>query len=181
MTSAETTTAEVPRQRHPQGHEPVRRRPGRLPSFCLPGLSGCAVEPVGRPEARWMATQRELVADLCDGSANAETLADVYSRVHQAWLDQPTAPAPDALIALFGLALGDLLIRRVPGLGWVLVSDDQLGELALTHFSAQVAVFPLSAVAERWRTGRADWLLAYVEQVVAAVRSEAGLTAAPTG
>ncbi|MCG2798040.1 MAG: DUF3806 domain-containing protein [Cellulomonas sp.] len=121
-----------------------------------------------------MATQRELVADLCDGSADAQTLAAVFDRVHQAWQEQPQATAPDALIALFGLAVGDLLIRRVPGLGWVLVSDDHVGELALTHFSAEVAVFPLSAVAERWRTGRAGWLLAYVEQVVAAVHSEVG-------
>lgn len=128
-----------------------------------------------------MAAQRELVADLCDGSADAETLASVFARVHQSWQQQPQAGSPDALIALFGLAVGDLLVRRVPGLGWVLVSDDHVGELALTHVSAQVAVFPLSAVAERWRSGRADWLPAYLEQVVAAVRTEVGSAADPTG
>lgn len=174
--SPDLRVAGVPRQRHPMGHEPVRRRPGRLPSFCLPGLSGCAVEPVGRAEARWMAAQRELVADLCDGSADAQTLTSVFARVHDAWHQQSHPAPPEPLIALFGLAVGDLLTRRVPGLGWVLVSDDHVGELALTHARAQVAVFPLSAVAERWRSGRADWLPAYLEQVVAAVRSEVDAT-----
>jgi hypothetical protein len=120
-----------------------------------------------------MSVQRELILDLCDGAADGQTLADVLTRVHQAWDRQPQRPAPTTLIALFGLAMGDLLIRRLPGLGWVLMSDGRTAELALTQPRGDLAVFPLSAVAQRWDSDTdGDWLLPYVEQVVAAVRAE---------
>lgn len=142
-----------------------------MPPFCLEGLDGCDVEPVGVLEARWMSDQRELALDLCDGAADSQTLAQVLTRVHHAWERQPRRADPSPLTAMFGLAVGDLLVRRVPGLGWVLMADGRTAELALTHARAELAVFPLSAVAQRWSVdGDGDWLLPYVEQVVAAVR-----------
>jgi hypothetical protein len=142
-----------------------------MPPFCLEGLDGCELEPVGAVEARWMSAQRELALDLCDGAADSQTLAQVLTRVHHAWERQPCRPDPTLLTAMFGLAVGDLLVRRAPGLGWVLMTDGRTAELALTHAHAELAVFPLSAVAQRWSVDcDGDWLLPYVEQVVIAVR-----------
>lgn len=119
-----------------------------------------------------MANQRDLIADLCDGASDAETLATIVHRVQLTWSDHTTHPDPTPLAALFGVALGDLLIRRVPGLGWVLLCDHQRCELAVAHATAPLAVFPLSATAQHWPDLRREWVLPYVEQVVATIRAD---------
>jgi hypothetical protein len=141
---------------------PVRRR-HPAPPFCIVGLDGSLADPVGRTDARWMDAERAFLVDLCDGEASESNVVELVDQVQQTWMIEQPDPAP--LVGLFGVAVGDLIIARIPGFRWCQVHDDERNELGLTHVDSPVVVFPLAATAQYWQARGLGWLPDYLDRV----------------
>lgn len=139
------------------------------------------VEALNDAERLWTAQQRELLVELCDALLDPPTVGRLFDRVHGAWREADHPADPDLLVNVFGLALGDLVAQRVPGLAWAVYRDDVGTELVLSHASSRLVVFPVAAVAERWGCAEPGWFAGYVDEAArmssAALRE--GLDAVP--
>lgn len=139
------------------------------------------VEALNAAERLWTTQQRELLVELCDAILDPPTVGRLFDQVHGAWRAATPPADPDLLVNVFGLALGDLVAQRVPGLAWAVYRDDVGTELVLAHASHPLVVFPLAVVAERWGTAEPGWFAGYVEEAArlssAALRE--GLDAVP--
>lgn len=124
------------------------------------------VEPLNAAEAIWAAQHREIVADLCAGSVDAQTVGDLFDRVQAIWLatDDRTDSAP--LVHAFGVALGDLVVDRVPGLSWASAHGDGEPELVLAHDTHDLVIFPIGSVRKNWGYAPAGWIAGHVHEVV---------------
>ena len=122
------------------------------------------VEPLNTAEIVWAAQHRELVAGLCSGTVDAHTVSDLFDRVQATWLLADERSDPTPLVHAFGVALGDLVAERVPGLVWATAHDDGDPELVLTHPTHELVIFPIAAVARFWGHAPAGWLAAYVDE-----------------
>lgn len=117
-------------------------------------------------EQVWAAQHRELVAELCDGDVDEWTVGDLFDRVHGTWLESDERPDPSPLIHAFGVALGDLVVRDVPGLAWVSYRDDEHLALALSRADSALVVFPIASVEEHWGVAGQGWFTTHVPAVV---------------
>ncbi|OZB46962.1 MAG: hypothetical protein B7X40_10265 [Cellulomonas sp. 14-74-6] len=133
---------------------------GPTPPDVTPGV----VEELNDAERLWTAQQRELLLELCDAVVDAPTVGRLFDRVHTAWRATVRPADPDLLVNVFGVALGDLIAQRVPGLSWAVYRDDVGTELVLAHASHPLVVFPVAAVAERWGTAEPGWFAGYVAE-----------------
>lgn len=131
---------------------------GPTPPQIEPGV----VEELNAAERLWIAQQRELLLELCDAVMDAATVGRLFDRVHGAWRSTERPADPDLLVNVFGVALGDLIAREVPGLSWAVYRDDVGTELVLAHGSNPLVVFPVAAVAERWGSAEPGWFAQYV-------------------
>jgi hypothetical protein len=128
-----------------------------------------SVEPLNAAEIIWAAQHREIIADLCSGagsdSVDAQAVSDLFDRVQAIWLqsDDPSDSAP--LVHAFGVALGDLVAERVPGLVWATAHDDGEPELVLSHPAHDLVIFPIASVGRNWGHAPVGWLAAYVHEV----------------
>lgn len=130
----------------------------RGPAHPLPGVALASLPPAGSTweqlrirETSWLADQRALLADLCDGTGDAAALGSLVDALTSRRL--PGEPTPTPLIALIGVAFGDLVVRRVPGTGWSVLRDGPTNELALTHATHPLAIRPLAEVESAWNAG----------------------------
>ncbi len=128
----------------------------------LPGITLDTSRPPGatceRPrsqEVRWLADQRALLADLCDGGGDPEALGDLVDAVAQRG---PGGAPPAALTCLVGVGFGDLVVRRVPGLGWTVLRHGTTSELVLTHATHPLVLRPLTEVEAAWSAQRPGWV-----------------------
>ncbi|AEE44678.1 DUF3806 domain-containing protein [Cellulomonas fimi] len=141
----------VPSPHGPAGAERVDTAPG-------------VVEPLNAAELVWTAQQRGLVEELCDGAVEPRTVGDLFDRVHATWLATQDRPDPEPLINAFGVALGDLLTHRVPGLAWASFRDADGSELVVSHPTNDLVLFPLAAVRREWGTAPEGWLVSSVHR-----------------
>lgn len=72
---------------------------------------------------------------------------------------------PNKVVNLVGLALGEILVRRL-GLAWTVVKDEHGTDIALHGQPGDVVVFPTNLVAKRWARGEG----AFLEQLFDAMR-----------
>jgi hypothetical protein len=139
-----------------------------LPSPHTPGDD----EPTGRTaplnpaEQVWAAQHRELVSELCDGDIDEWTVGDLFDRVHSTWLESDERPDPTPLVHAFGVALGDLVARDVPGLAWVSYRDDEHVALALSRADNTLVIFPIASIEEHWGVAGDGWFTTHVPAVV---------------
>lgn len=124
------------------------------------------VEQLNAAELVWAAQHRELVAGLCAGSADAQTVSDLFDRVQATWLQSQDRAESAPLVNAFGVALGDLVAERVPGLAWATAHGDGEPELVLNHPEHDLVIFPIAAVRKNWGHAPAGWLAAYVHEAV---------------
>lgn len=117
-------------------------------------------------EQVWAAQHRELVSELCDGDVDEWTVGDLFDRVHGTWLESDERPDPTPLIHAFGVALGDLVVRDVPGLAWVSYREDDATALALSRAGNALVVFPIASVEEHWGLAGHGWFTHHVPAVV---------------
>jgi Domain of unknown function (DUF3806) len=139
-----------------------------LPSPHLPGDD----EPTGRTtplnpaELTWAAQHRELVSELCDGDVDEWTVGHLFDRVHGTWRTSGEQQDPSPLVHAFGVALGDLVARDVPGMAWVSYRDDDDVVLALSRAGSSLVVFPIASVEEHWGSADEGWFTRHVHAVV---------------
>ncbi|WP_448061993.1 DUF3806 domain-containing protein [Cellulomonas hominis] len=152
----------------PPGSARFPRAPGPTDS---PVLVPAGVRPPGPVEYVWMETRRELLrgpdVDLTDLGQLAATFDDYVARWHATpdvarW--DPTASA-----VAFGVAVGDVVIARVPGTRWA-VHSSGLPRLALTHPAHARLALPVDAVAHAWLVGEPGALAALATRLSALVR-----------
>lgn len=123
-----------------------------------------ALEPLNAAELVWTAQQRGLVEELCDGSADPQAVGDLFDRVQATWLATDDRPDPEPLVNAFGVALGDLLVQRVPGLAWASYRDEAGPELVLAHPTHDLVLFPIGAVRREWGSAAERWLVVQVHR-----------------
>lgn len=124
------------------------------------------VEPLNAAEAVWAAQHREIVADLCGGSADAQTVSDLFDRVQAMWLQGEDRADSTPLVHAFGVALGDLVAERVPGLVWSTAHGDGAPELVLSHPVHDLVIFPIASVGKNWGHAPGGWLAAHLHEAV---------------
>jgi len=117
-------------------------------------------------EQVWTAQHRELVSELCDGDVDEWTVGDLFDRVHTTWLESDERPDPTPLVHVFGVALGDLVARDVPGMTWVSYREDDALALALARAGDPLVVFPIASVEEHWGVVVEGWFTTHVQAVV---------------
>lgn len=123
--------------------------------------------PLNAAEQVWAAQHRELVSELCDGDVDEWTVGHLFDRVHATWLASDEQPDPSPLVHAFGVALGDLVVRDVPGLAWVSYRDeDDEVALALSRVGNPLVVFPIASVDEHWGVADDGWFTGHVHAVV---------------
>lgn len=124
--------------------------------------------PLNAAELVWTAQQRALVEELCDGSPDAQAVAELFDRVQSTWLTSADRPDPEPLVNAFGVALGDLLVQRVPGLAWASLTDASGSRLVLVHPTTDLLMFPIASVREQWGTAPDRWVAATVHRTAGA-------------
>jgi len=117
-------------------------------------------------ERLWTAQHRELVAELCDGDVDEWTVGHLFDRVHGTWLASDERPDPAPLVHAFGVALGDLVVRDVPGMAWVSYRDDDATAIALSRAGSPLVVFPIASLEEHWGAAAEGWFTTHVHAVV---------------
>lgn len=140
-----------------------------LPSPHRPGDDEPAgrTSPLNPAEQVWAAQHRELVSELCDGDVDEWTVGHLFDRVHTTWLASDERPDPGPLVHAFGVALGDLVAREIPGLSWVSYRGDDDGiALALARAGNPLVVFPIASVEDHWGTAGDGWFADHVQAVV---------------
>ncbi|WP_273652427.1 DUF3806 domain-containing protein [Cellulomonas fimi] len=123
-----------------------------------------ALAPLNAAELVWTAQQRALVEELCDGSLDAKAVGDLFDRVQATWRASEDRPDPEPLVNAFGVALGDLLVQRVPGLAWASHTDASGTRLALTHPTGGLLLLPITTVADEWGSAPERWFVATVHR-----------------
>ncbi|MEN0130292.1 MAG: DUF3806 domain-containing protein [Brevundimonas sp.] len=141
-----------------------------LPSPHRPGDDERAgrTQPLNAAEQVWAAQHRELIAELCDGDVDEWSVGHLFDRVHATWLTTDDQPDPAPLVHAFGVALGDLVLREIPGLAWVSYrgdGDDDIA-LALSRTGNPLVVFPIASVHDHWGTAGDGWFTEHVQAVV---------------
>ncbi|WP_448631193.1 DUF3806 domain-containing protein [Cellulomonas soli] len=121
---------------------------------------------------------RRSTASWCCGSARAAPTS-TRSRAcstgcRPSWLASADRDDPHTLVNAFGIALGDLLIARLPSLRWCAYADASGPELVLSHPVHELVVFPISSVARQWGHADDDWFARYADDVTDGARSILG-------
>lgn len=105
---------------------------------------------------------REDGVDTADPASLATRWADLLAR-HGA-----DAPAPTGAVAALGIAVGDVLVARVPAAAWVMCAGPDGATPGVVHPDRPTA--PVVAVLDahaRWRARAQDWVPGYVDRAVA--------------
>jgi hypothetical protein len=131
------------------------------------------IDPLNPAELVWAAQHREIIAGLCAGTVDTQTLGDLFDRVQGIWLQSAERDRtdPESLVHAFGVSLGDLVAQRVPGLVWGSAQGDGSAELVLTHPEHDVVVFPVADVGRSWGHAPAGWVARYVQETSAGALS----------
>ncbi|MBO3085070.1 DUF3806 domain-containing protein [Cellulomonas fengjieae] len=138
------------------------------------------VEPLNSAELVWAAQHREIISGLCAGTVDTTTLGELFDRVQGIWLQSTDRTDPESLVHAFGVSVGDLVARQVPGLVWGSARDDSSPELVLTHPTHDLVVFPLAAVAQVWGSAPVGWIGQYVREASSGAAAILAAAAQPT-
>ena len=154
-----------------------RHARGRIrPSF-VPAPRGEAVpaatdpRPATRPldptELVWLAEARELLRGPRVDLTDVAWLGSHLDSLMASWHRSPSAARwdPSPTTTAVGLAVGDAVIARVPGLGWVYALHAPGSPYALAHPRTVAVELPVDAVAHLWTQGVPNLLPALVDEL----------------
>lgn len=128
-----------------------------------------AVRTLDPVELVWLAEARELLrgpdVDLTDVAWLGGHVDELMTAWHHTMPSLRWDPLPTTTAV--GLAVGDAVIARVPGLAWVYALDSSGSPYALAHPRTAMVVLPVDAVAELWYHGTPDQLPGLVDELMA--------------
>lgn len=133
----------------------------------LPAGPRPAVRTPDPAELVWLEEARELLrgpeTDLTDVGWLGAQLDVLMGSWHacppaERWNPIPTTTA-------LGIAVGDAVIARVPGLEWVYVLEPGGSRFALAHRASTLLEHPIEAVSALWSEGRPGTLRPLVDQL----------------
>jgi hypothetical protein len=78
------------------------------------------------------------------------------------WQESGASELPEAMLAAFGIGIGDLVLAAAPAAQWVLRTSTDKPAPALLAAAGSAAVVPLDDVRARWTSGVRDWVPGYV-------------------
>jgi hypothetical protein len=78
------------------------------------------------------------------------------------WQESGSTEPPEAMLAAFGIGIGDLVLAAAPAAQWVLRTSTDKPAPALLAAAGSAAVVPLDDVRVRWTSGVRDWVPGYV-------------------
>jgi hypothetical protein len=78
------------------------------------------------------------------------------------WQESGSTELPEAMLAAFGIGIGDLVLAAAPAAQWVLRTSTDKPAPALLAAAGSAAVVPLDDVRARWTSGVRDWVSGYV-------------------
>ncbi|WP_158580766.1 DUF3806 domain-containing protein [Cellulomonas rhizosphaerae] len=90
------------------------------------------------------------------------------------WQAAGAGELPDAMLAAFGVGIGDLVRAAAPGSHWVLRTSAERPGPALLAAEGSAAVVPLDDVRSRWSAGTRDWVPGYVAAAAQHLAGSAG-------
>ena len=128
-----------------------------------------AVRTLDPAELVWLAEARELLrgpgVDLTDIAWLGGHLDGLMTTWHHTMPSLRWDPLPTTTAV--GLAVGDALIARVPGLEWVYAFDAPGSPYALAHPRTAMVVVPADAVARLWYQGTPGRVPGLVDELAA--------------
>jgi len=95
------------------------------------------------------------------------------------WESAGGTELPDAMLAAFGVGIGDLVLAAAPAAHWVLRTSSERPAPALLSPDG-AAVVPLDDVRDRWTSGTRDWVPGYVEAAARHLTPEVPDTTSPS-
>ncbi|HEX5332793.1 MAG TPA: DUF3806 domain-containing protein [Cellulomonas sp.] len=128
-----------------------------------------AVRTLDPAELVWLAEARELLrgpgVDLTDIAWLGGHLDGLMTTWHHTMPSLRWDPLPTTTAV--GLAVGDAVIARVPGLEWVFAFDAPGSPYALAHPRTAMVVVPADTVAMLWQHGATGRLPGLVDELAA--------------
>jgi len=153
-------------------------------------VSGPLIEEMSPAEEEWiqdLLRSFQQVGSAVDGPGSDHPRTDL-EYIDALWQmtvnhveDEPDFD-PNAMINIMGAALGDHLIREVPGLRWVLGTyPDGVTEATVHHQIGNIVVHPMNFIGKRWPTRSEEpgnWIS---QQAAGLVQGIQGALAAASG
>jgi hypothetical protein len=136
-------------------------RHGRDRRSFVPSPRGTA----GRAAPELRPAVRAPGVDLTDIAWLGGHVDELMTTWHHAMPSLRWDPLPTTTAA--GLAVGDAVIARVPGLEWVYALDAPQSPYALAHPRTAMVVLPADAVAQLWSQGATGRLPGLVDELAA--------------
>ncbi|MDM7830395.1 DUF3806 domain-containing protein [Cellulomonas edaphi] len=104
---------------------------------------------------------REFLAASRTDVSDARALGALLDTQRARWEAAGSSELPEAVLAAFGVGIGDLVLASADDAHWVLrTASDRPAPALLAEGGA--AVVPLDDVRDRWISGARDWVPAYV-------------------
>ena len=119
-------------------------------------------------ELVWLEEARELLRGPQSDLTDVGWLGAQLDVLMGAWHACPTAERwnPTPTTTALGIAVGDAVIARVPGLEWVYVLEPGGSRFAIAHRESPLLEHPIEAVGALWVDGSPGTLRSLVDQLV---------------
>jgi hypothetical protein len=127
-------------------------------------------------EQTWIQEQLAAAAQFVGdyGSPRVSPGLAALDHAWASWLDRQTVDPhdPNPVINAVGVAFGQALIDALDGFGWVIATDDQGSDLAVSGLpgSGDVLVYPANVVAKRYESRTDTFLVAVHAEMVRDIR-----------
>lgn len=120
-------------------------------------------------EAAHLSRLRDEVTATGVDPRDANDVGALYDHAHANWYQAGAATDPGSIVLVLGVALGDLLVSRVPGARWVVWTEPS-GDAPAVTVDGHSVVLPLDEVEDRWNAGYRGWLPTFAAEKVAELR-----------
>lgn len=120
------------------------------------------MRPLTPAEATHLDRLREFLTGSRVDVSDAPALGALLDSQLARWRSSGASELPEAMLAAFGVGIGDLVLAAEPSARWVLRTSTDRPAPALLAAVGGAAVVPLDDVRERWASGARGWVPGYV-------------------
>lgn len=116
----------------------------------------------------WMEELREFLRAPGVDITDLSFLSQLYADYCSTWHAEATISRwnPRTIMNALGVALGDCLIRQIPGSRWQLTYAQGASYLVITAADGLILAAPLTELSEQWLARELAWVLTYPSAVL---------------